>query len=195
MPIPSRRVPLGTRLPWFSVTDLQERPLDTSTLQVGRPTLVAFLCNHSPYVQHIERHLGPVLSRLHTSAAVTVVGISPNDVTAYPTDDLAMMRAQAKRAEFAFPYCLDATQQAAKAFGATCTPEFFLYDIDWRLVYHGQYDGSRPGNDLPVTGDDLLSAIAATCEDDVVSAEQSGSFGCSVKWRPGNEPSYVFALS
>jgi peroxiredoxin len=178
-------------LPWFAVTDLDGRQWDTSKLSEGRPVLAAFLCNHSPYVQHIERDLGARLSSL-SETKITILAVSPNDVLAYPTDGLEMMKAQASRAGFNFPYCIDKGQQAAKAFGASCTPEFFLYDLDWRLVYHGQYDDSRPGNDIPVSGVDLLTAIEAACTDDVVPAEQQASFGCSIKWRAGNEPGYAF---
>lgn len=194
MPIPSLRVPLGKRLPWFSVTGLEGEIWDTSTLPEGRPVLIAFLCNHSPYVQHIERDLGPRLSTLPRSR-ITVLAISSNDVVSYPSDSQEMLREQATRAGFGFPYCIDAGQQAAKAFGASCTPEFFVYDLDWRLSYHGQYDSSRPGTGVPVSGRDLLTAVAAVCDDDVVPAEQPASFGCSIKWRAGHEPSYAFTNS
>jgi len=153
--------------------------------------LVAFLCCHSPYVKHIECDLGPRLSAFNDSD-ITVLAISSNDVVAYPTDSPENMEVQAARARFDFPYCIDSDQQAAKAFKASCTPEFFVYDLDWRLVYHGQYDSSRPGNGIPVSGIDLMAAVTATCNDDVVPAEQRASFGCSIKWRSGNEPDYAF---
>jgi peroxiredoxin len=191
MPIPSLQLPLGMRLPWFAVDDLDGQRWDTSKLREGRPVLVAFLCVHSPYVNHIESDLGPRLSSLPESG-ITVLAISSNDVVAYPTDSPEKMRDQVNRAGFGFPYCTDKEQLAAKAFKASCTPEFFVYDVDWRLVYHGQYDGSRPGNRIPVTGDDLCTAVTAACRDDVVPAEQEPSFGCSIKWRAGNEPEYAF---
>jgi AhpC/TSA family len=191
VPISSLPVPLGARLPWFVVTSLSGRRWDTSKLTEGRPVLVAFLCNHSPYVRHIEHHLGPRLSSLD-KAKITVLAISSNDIRAYPTDNAEYLEAQARRAAFGFPYCLDMDQQAAKAFKASCTPEFFLYDSGWRLVYHGQYDASRPGSQLEVTGADLISAVAAACDNDVVTVEQQPSFGCSIKWRAGNEPDYAF---
>lgn len=191
MPILSLSLSLGTRLPWFEVCDLDGHRWDTSQLSEGRPVLVAFLCNHSPYVKHIESDLGSRLSALDSSK-ITVLGISSNDVLSYPTDSPDNIQAQAARTGISFPYCIDRDQQAAKAFKASCTPEFFVYDLDWRLVYHGQYDGSRPGNNIPVSGTDLLTAVAAACSDDVVPAEQEASFGCSIKWRAGNEPEYAF---
>ena len=191
MPIPSLPLPLGTRLPWFVVTDLGGHRWDTSKLSEARPVLIAFLCNHSPYVKHIESDLGRSLSALDNSK-ITVLAVSSNDTLSYPTYGPEKLRVQAGRAGFRFPYCIDQDQQAAKAFKASCTPEFFLYDLDWRLVYHGQYDGSRPGNNVSVSGSDLLTAITAACSDDVVPAEQEASFGCSIKWRAGNEPEYAF---
>jgi AhpC/TSA family. len=182
-------------LPWFSVTDLDGDEWNTSLLEEGHPVLIVFLCQHSPYVQHIERNLGASMAEV-IERGVTVLGISSNDARSYPADAPSLLRQQAERASFTFPYCIDSGQQAAKAFGASCTPEFFLYDKDWRCVYHGQYDGSRPGNEIHVTGQDVLAAIQATlADDDIVSRDQHPSLGCSIKWRAGNEPSYLFAFS
>lgn len=192
MPVRSRDIPLGARLPWFSITDLDGRVWSSDSFSETAPVLVAFACNHSPYVRHIESVMGEVLNGLYRRG-FGVIAISPNDVNSYPLDNEQMTREQARRANFDFPYCVDTDQHAAKAFIASCTPEFYLYDTDRRLVYHGQFDASRPGNGVPVTGVDLTTAIQAIQVGDLVPAEQQPSFGCSVKWTPGREPDYVFS--
>jgi len=192
VPVSARDLQLGSRLPWFSVTDLDGRTWDSASLRPDRLVLVAFLCRHSPYVVHLEEHFGR-LARTLEEREVTVIAIAPNDARAYPSDGPQHLAEQAANAGFSFPYCLDEKQQAAKAFGASCTPEFFLYDLGRRLVYHGQYDGSRPGSGLPVTGTDLLAAVDATLAGDFVHGDQRPSFGCSIKWAAGNEPSYLLA--
>lgn len=191
MPVSARSLPLGSRLPWFSCRDLEGTLIEPPALPADAPVLVAFLCQHSPYVVHIEEHLARA-ARQYIVRGLAIIGISPNDVRAYPSDSSAMLREQALRADFSFPYCLDEQQHAAKAFGASCTPEFFLYDDSHRLVYHGQYDASRPGNGLPVTGHDLDVAVQSVMAEDIVVCDQLPSFGCSVKWTAGHEPSYVY---
>jgi peroxiredoxin len=193
MPIPSLDLPLGTRMPWFRVTDLEGHEWATPDAD-GKPvSVIAFLSRHSPYVKHIETHLG-ASARLLLDENVMVLGISANDARAYPSDCRAMLGEQVKRAHFTFPYAIDESQQAAKAFQASCTPEFFVYDRELRLVYHGQYDGSRPDNDVEVTGEDVLQAVDAARKGEVVSGDQPTSLGCSIKWRAGNEPGYVLAF-
>ncbi len=179
-------------MPWFRVTDLDGRVWTTADADGALESVILFLSQHSPYVKHIERHLGAACSRL-LDEGVMVLGISPNDVSAYPSDSPAMLGEQAVRAGFSFPYAVDPGQRAAKAFRATCTPEFFVYDHELRLVYHGQYDSSRPDNDLDPTGADLLQAVGAARRRDVVSGVQPKSLGCSIKWRAGNEPGYLLA--
>jgi peroxiredoxin len=180
-------------MPWFSVTDLDGRVWTTADAD-GKPvSVIAFLSRHSPYVKHIETHLGATARRL-LDDNVMVLGISANDARAYPSDSREMLGEQVRRANFAFPYAVDENQQAAKAFEASCTPEFFVYDRELRLVYHGQYDGSRPDNHVEVTGRDVLQAVDATRMGEVVSGDQPTSLGCSIKWRAGNEPGYVLAF-
>jgi peroxiredoxin len=192
MPIISLDLSLGARMPWFRVTDLNGRTWSTPDAD-GKPvSVVAFLSRHSPYVKHIEMHLGAA-ARTLLAQNVMVLGISANDATAYPSDRPEMLEEQVGRAHFTFPYAVDGSQQAARAFQASCTPEFFVYDHELRLVYHGQYDSSRPDNDLEVTGEDVLQAVEDARSGEVVSGNQPASLGCSIKWRAGNEPAYVLA--
>lgn len=196
MPVPSNPLPLGTRLPWFSLTDLGGVERTAADVHVGQIAIVAFICNHSPYVLHIEDELASSLNH-YQREGLYVIGISPNDVISYPSDNLEEMRAQAGRGvPFEFPYCLDETQEVTKAFQAACTPEIFVYDAGGRLAYHGQFDGSRPNaaNATPITGDSLANAIDAIRSGDALSASQVPSLGCSVKWRSGNEPDYILAI-
>lgn len=196
MPVPSRELALGSRLPWFSLHDLNGAEHSAADIAVGQPIVVAFICNHSPYVLLIEDVLATTLNEFR-AAGLYVIAISPNDVISYPSDGIEEMCAQAARGvEFEFPYCLDVTQEAAKAFQASCTPEFFVYDRDRRLVYHGQFDDRRPsmGGSKPITGETLIDAVTAVQRNEVVRRSQVASLGCSVKWRSGNEPDYVLDL-
>lgn len=196
MPVPSNPLPLGTRLPWFRLTDLDGVERSASDVSEGQIAIVAFICNHSPYVRHIEDQLSTALNRFQREG-MYVVAISPNDVISYPSDSVDEMRSQAERGvRFEFPYCLDESQEVTKAFQAACTPEVFVYDSGWRLAYHGQFDGSRPSaaNGAAVTGDSLDEAIESIRTGEALSARQMPSLGCSVKWRSGNEPDYVLAI-
>jgi peroxiredoxin len=179
-------------MPWFRVTDLDGRVWTTADADGKPESVVAFLSQHSPYVKHIETHLGAACARL-LGEGVMVLAISPNDISAYPSDSPKMLQAQVTRAGLSFPYAVDPSQRAAKAFRASCTPEFFVYDRELRLVYHGQYDSSRPDNDFETTGVDVLQAVHATVRREVVSGVQPRSLGCSIKWRAGNEPGYLLA--
>lgn len=190
MPVTAVRVPLGSRLPWFSVTSLDGARITTATMAPGRPVAVAFLCRHSPYVRLIESMMSPLLNEF--SDRVSVVAIASNDVRAYPDDAPAHLARQAAECRFQFPYCIDAEQRAARAFKASCTPEFFVYDARWRLSYHGGFDGSRPGSPLPVTGLDLRRALEAVVRGDRLVGHQTPAFGCSIKWSAGHEPAYSY---
>jgi hypothetical protein len=192
MPISSRKIALGSRLPWFQATDLKGGVWTPQTIVPERPVIVAFICNHSPYVHSIQHTMGQMLGS-DIRDDFTVLAISSNDVESYPNDSLEAMARQSKDARFTFPYCLDVDQEIAKAFGASCTPEFFLFDQQWRLVYHGQFDDSRPENGHRATGDSLARAMTAVIERRVLDADQPHAFGCSIKWKSGNEPEYSFA--
>jgi thiol-disulfide isomerase/thioredoxin len=156
----------------------------------GAPALlVMFLCNHCPYVKHVRSEIAR-LAREYQPRGVAVVAINANDVQKYPADSPEKMAEEAVSAGYTFPYLLDESQEIAKACRAACTPEFYLFDRDRKLVYRGQLDDSRPGNDVPVTGKDLRQALDALLEGRPVSERQVPSIGCNIKWKPGNEPDY-----
>ncbi len=150
---------------------------------------MAFLCPHCPYVKHVEARFGEVTADLMNRGAA-VVAVQSNAVEDYPQDGPEGMAAQAVTNGFRFPYLLDASQEVAKAFRAACTPDFFVFDGEQRLAYRGQFDDSRPANDLPVTGADLVAAVDALLAGGTVPEDQAPSIGCNIKWRAGNEPDY-----
>lgn len=175
------KLPLGSDTPRFVLPDVVSGGNVSPSRYARRPLLVAFLANHCPYVRHMEHALGE-LSSEHANSELAIVGIAPNDVVSYPDDGPDGMRDQALRAGFRFPYLLDERQQAARDFGAQATPDFFLFDRKHRLTYHGRFDASRPGSDVPVTGDELRRAIAAVLSGKMAPTEQYPSVGCSIKW-------------
>src|SRR5437867_6181769 len=184
----STMLPLGTSAPNFSLPDVTtgER-VRLEDLADARALLVAFICNHCPYVRHVR----PELARLgHDSVdtGLSIVAISANDPETYPEDAPDELAREAKEAGYVFPYLFDEQQQVAKAYTAACTPDFFLFDGQRQLVYRGQFDDSRPGNGVPVTGADLRAAIDAVLHGRQVDPDQRPSVGCSIKWRAGNEP-------
>jgi thiol-disulfide isomerase/thioredoxin len=148
-----------------------------------------FICNHCPYVKHIRSALA-AFAREYQKKRLAIVGINANDVASYPEDSPAKMKAEVAEAGYVFPYLYDESQAVAKAYAAACTPDFFLFDRDRRLVYRGQFDDSRPGNGVAVTGKDLRAACDAALSGNAVASEQRPSVGCNIKWRPGNAPSY-----
>lgn len=185
----STMLPLGTVMPHFALPDA-DGVVHSSDRFRGAPLVVAFICGHCPYVAHIRRELA-AFGREYQARGLSVVAIMPNDVDAYPEDGPAGMKAEAAEAGYTFPYLYDADQAVARAFRAACTPDLFLFDAAGRLVYRGQFDGSRPGNRIPVTGADLRTAADAVLAGDSVPEPQKASIGCSIKWKPGNEPGYA----
>lgn len=179
MAIESTMVPVGTPMPAFTLPDLQGTAVSSETL-AGRPVLVAFVCNHCPYVQHVETTLATVVAR-HPD--LQVVAVCSNDAQAYPDDAPARLAEQAQRAGWRFPYLLDETQKVGRAFGAVCTPDLFLYDATGRLAYRGALDGSTPGNGVPLTGQDLAGALDHVMSGRPVPEPHRPSRGCSIKWR------------
>lgn len=182
-------LPLGTKAPFFKLPDTEGDHVSINDFMDARALLVIFMCNHCPYVKHIKEGLVSIVKD-YQEKGVAVVGINSNDVSTYPEDSFENMITDAKTFGYTFPYLFDETQETAKQYRAACTPDFFLFDKEQKLVYRGQLDGSRPGNGVPVTGEDLNRAVNAVLEDQPVSSEQRASLGCNIKWREGNEPDY-----
>jgi peroxiredoxin len=186
---PSTMLPLGTKAPSFRLPDFDGHEYALTDFADTPVLVVAFICNHCPYVRHIR----PVLARVAADlqqGGVAVVGVNSNDARAYPDDAPDAMRAEAKQIGYTFPYLVDESQDVAKAYRAACTPDFYVFDGDRRLAYRGQFDGSRPSNSEPVTGADLVGAVDALLAGQAVPEQQRPSMGCSIKWKPGNEPDY-----
>jgi peroxiredoxin len=191
MAISSPMLPLGTAAPSFSLRDVvtgQTYSLDSFADKTA--LLVMFICRHCPYVAHVEQELAG-LGRDYRDRSVGIIAISSNDPISYPDDAPPQLNEMAVRLGFTFPFCHDETQEVAKAYRAACTPDFYLFDRDRRLVYRGQLDESRPDNNKPVTGRDLRSAIQAVLAGKPVEGTQRPSIGCSIKWKPGNAPPYA----
>jgi peroxiredoxin len=178
MAVSSVMVPLGTSVPDFALPDVAGTLVRRDDLE--GPLLVAFLCNHCPYVRHVEQGLAEVLDRF---SGLAVVGICSNDATGYPEDAPDRLAEQAERAGWRFPYLVDQDQSVGRAFQAVCTPDFFLYDSEGRLAYRGAMDGSTPGNGVPVSGDLLADAIERVLAGERVPEPHRPSMGCSIKWR------------
>jgi peroxiredoxin len=186
----STMMKLGTKAPDFELPDVTSgKPISLKTFAGEKALLVMFICRHCPYVVHVQDELTR-LGKDYTSRGVGIVAIGSNDPDNYPDDAPSKLKEMAKELEFQFPFCFDATQQVAKTYQAACTPDFFLFDAQQRLVYRGQLDDSRPGSGKPVTGRDLRAAIDAVLAYKPVSTDQKPSVGCSIKWKPGNEPRY-----
>ena len=188
-------LPLGTVAPDFSLPDVVSRKAVSLRDFENTPALVVmFICNHCPYVKHIQAGMVQ-MAKDFQARAVSVVAISSNDVKNYPDDSPDKMKEEAHRAGYTFPYLYDESQDVARAYRAACTPDFFLFDAQRRLVYRGQMDDARRGNDLPVTGKSLREAVDAVLAGKPVSPNQIPSLGCNIKWRPENEPDYFKLVS
>ncbi len=180
---------LGTEAPDFELSDFEGRRFSLHDFGQHSALLVMFICNHCPFVKHIRSGLAD-FAREYQNRGLGIVAINSNDLDAYPQDGPVGMREEAEGAGYVFPYLLDDTQEVAKIYQAACTPDFFLFDGKRRLVYRGQFDDSRPGNDVPVTGSDLRAAATAVLQGQPIPAEQKPSIGCNIKWKPGKEPEY-----
>ena len=189
----STMLPLGTAAPDLSLEDVVSgKTISLETFEGKKGLLVMFICQHCPFVKHVEDELGR-LGQDYVPQDVAVLAISANSIESHPQDDPDNMREQVKRASFNFPYVYDATQEVAKSYTAACTPDFFLFDSDFKLAYRGQLDDSRPGNDKPVNGLDLRAALDKTVAGETIPETQKPSIGCNIKWIPGQEPAYFGA--
>jgi len=186
----SKMLALGTSAPDFSLPDTKGKIVSLCDFAEAPALLVVFMCNHCPFVKHILSVLVELIKE-YQAKGVAVVWINSNDVANFPEDRPEMMAKVAKKAGFTFPYLYDETQEVAKAYHAACTPDFFLFNKERKLVYRGQMDDSRPGNNIPITGLDLIKAMDAILAGRHVSGEQKPSMGCNIKWKQGNEPEYV----
>lgn len=185
----STMLALGTPAPDFSLPDVaHDRLVTLAELSGARPLLMMFISRHCPFVMHVAHELAKIDREY--GDRVEMVGISSNDVESYPEDAPDHMASMARGFGYRFPVLYDGAQDVARACGAACTPDFFLFDTAGHLVYRGQLDGSRPNNDVPVTGSDLRAALDAVLAGASVSAEQRPSMGCNIKWKPGKAPAY-----
>ena len=176
-------VDLGSKAPGFALLDtLSDNIVSLDDIASTKATVIMFICNHCPYVQHILDKL-VALAADYKTKGVGFAAISSNDTAAYPQDGPRQMKALALEHDFPFPYLYDQTQQVARLYRAECTPEFFIYDGNLNLAYHGQFDDSRPGNNLPVSGNDLRTALDALLNRQQVQQEQKPAMGCGIKWR------------
>ncbi|MCS6288717.1 MAG: thioredoxin family protein [Nitrospira sp.] len=188
MAVESSMLPLGTPAPSFELSDVVSGQVYRLAAFNGKSALlVMFICRHCPYVVHVEHEIARI-GRDYKDAGVGIIAISSNDPQSYPDDAPPLLKEMAERLALTFPFCCDDTQEVAKAYRAVCTPDFFLFDRQRRLVYRGQLDDSRPGNNRPVTGRDLRAAIDAVLSGKPVDPNQKASIGCSIKWKPGNAP-------
>jgi peroxiredoxin len=185
----STMIGLGTPAPDFRLPDTTGKLVSRDDFRSAPALVVMFICNHCPYVKHVAAGLAR-LARDYQARGVAFVGINSNDYRTFPDDAPEKMADEVRQRGYTFPYLLDETQEVAKAYRAACTPDFFLFDRDRKLVYRGQMDSSRPGSDVPVTGADLRAALDAVLAGKPPSADQKPSLGCNIKWKPGREPDY-----
>ncbi|EKE10556.1 MAG: Thioredoxin family protein [uncultured bacterium] len=180
---PSQMIPLGTKAPNFTLKDVVSgKTVSLSQLKSKKANVVVFMCAHCPFVKHVEKELVK-LANDFIPKGVSFIAISSNDVLSYPEDSPENMKRQAKDFKFPFPYLYDETQEIARAYGAECTPDFFVFDDSLHCVYRGQFDDSRPGNQMPVTGEDLRKALRCLLEGKPISENQKPSSGCNIKWK------------
>jgi len=186
---PSTMLALGTKAPPFRLPDPYGKWVSLDDFKDAPALLVVFMCNHCPYVKHIRSRFAE-LAKEYQAKGVGVVGINSNDIESYPDDGPEKMAEEIKQVGYTFPYLSDESQEVAKAYRAACTPDFYLFDRDRRLVYRGQFDDSRPGNGRPVTGVDLRAALDAVLAGRPAPSNQRPSLGCNIKWKRGNAPEY-----
>jgi len=185
----STMLPLGTPAPGFSLTNVDGSTVEFADVAGRHGTVIMFICNHCPFVKHVADQLA-ALGRDYLPAGIGFAAISSNDVSSHPSDSPEQMVHEAELRGYPFPYLYDETQEVAQAYRAACTPDFFVFDAARKLAYRGQLDSSRPGNDVPVTGKDLRTALDALVAGREPDGGQRPSLGCNIKWKPGLEPEY-----
>lgn len=186
---PSTMLALGTRAPDFTLPDAYGNPVGLAEFAGAPATVIVFMCNHCPYVKHLKTALAE-FAHEYQAREVAVIGINSNDAETHPEDGREAMVRDIAAFGYGFPYLIDATQEIAKAYRAACTPDFYVFDAELRLVYRGQFDDSRPESDAPVTGRSLRAAVDTVVAGQTPSGDQKPSIGCNIKWQPGNEPDY-----
>jgi peroxiredoxin len=185
----STMLPLGTQAPDFSLPNVDGREVSLADFDDAPALVVMFICNHCPFVQHLAEGIA-AFGREYQQKGAAVVAISANDVATHPQDSPEQMVHEVENRGYTFPYLYDDTQQVAQDYKAACTPDFFVFDRQRKLAYRGQFDSSRPGNGIPVTGQDLRRAVDAVLQGKPAPAQQTPSIGCNIKWKSGNEPAY-----
>ena len=185
----STMLELGTEAPGFALLEPATENIVSSDDFTNKPLLVAFICNHCPFVVLIRDALAQ-LANEYQSKGIAVVAINANDAENYPDDSPENMVAEVRKAGYSFPYLYDESQEVSKAYQASCTPDFFLFDKHHHLFYRGQFDSARPGNDVAATGEDLRNAMDALLKGLYPPNDQKASIGCSIKWKAGNAPEY-----
>ncbi|QGJ68997.1 Thioredoxin-dependent thiol peroxidase [Planctomycetales bacterium 10988] len=187
---PSTMLPLGTQAPDFSLPNaLDGHTVSLSDFSESKALLVMFICNHCPFVKHIADELA-TFGKDYQDKGLGIVAISSNDADNYPDDSFEKMKEEAEARGYTFPYLYDESQKVAHAYHAACTPDFFLFDENQKLVYRGQFDASRPNSGIPVTGEDMRKAVDTILAGEALPAEQKPSIGCNIKWKANNEPEY-----
>jgi len=178
----SNMLPLGTKAPDFELLDtLSGKTYQLNDLKSDKATVIMFICNHCPFVKHVDEGL-VALANDYQAKGVSFIAISSNDIENYPQDAPDLMKVEAERVGYTFPYLYDGTQEVAKAYDAACTPDFYIFDGELKCAYRGQLDDARPGNGRPVTGADMRRALDEIIEGNLVSAPQIPSMGCNIKW-------------
>ena len=182
---PSNMLPLGTIAPDFKLLDtVSSQMLSLNELKSDKATVIMFICNHCPFVKHADEGIVG-LAKDYQAKGVSFIAISSNNVENYPQDSPDLMKVEAEKVGYTFPYLYDESQEVAKAYQAACTPDFYIFDKELKCVYRGQLDDSRPGNDQPVTGKDLRSALDCVLNNEKIDFEQRPSLGCNIKWKEG----------
>ena len=195
MDVESTMLPLGTKMPNFNLLGIDEKNYTNEMFNGKIGSLVMFICNHCPFVKHVNDEIVKLTNEI-MEKNIAVIGINSNDSSQekYAEDSIEKMREYANDLKYNFPYVVDEDQSAAKNFTAQCTPDFFLFDSESTLVYRGQLDGSRPGNDIPTDGESLRNAIDALLNNEEPISEQLPSMGCNIKWKVGEEPDYFLSV-